>query len=293
MKRDIVLSVTSDHHCGSTVGLCPPEKIGLDDGGFYEPSPAQKFIWSCWEDYWLKVRAARKEHRAELYVVLNGDLFDGDHHGTPQIVSPNLEGQNYIAHRAFGGDKRRGSPLEDAKPDHLFIVRGTEAHVGPQGATEEAFARSLHAIPDESTSSRPIWSWWRLQLELNGTLVDFQHHGRMGSRPWTEQNVVSNLAAQIFYEHARKKLRHPDIAFRSHHHQWADTHRHHPTRVIQTPAWQLKTAYAHKVAPESLADIGGIIVILHPDGTYRVEEHLYSTYKVQPWRPGKLPKPRR
>lgn len=283
-KRPIVLAVTSDQHCGSTVGLCPPEKIGLDDGGFYEPSKFQKFLWDRWSKFWGDVKQIKKDLKAELIVQLNGDLFDGDHHNTTQIVSSNPEPQSYIAHRVFGGDRRLGSPVTDAKPDKLFIVRGTETHVGPSGATEESFARSLHALPD-MTSGRPVWSWWRLQLELHGWLFDFQHHGRMGQRPWTKANAVNNLAAEIFYEHAARGLRHPDIAFRSHMHQYADSHDAHPTRVIQTPSWQLKTAYVHKVAPESIADVGGIITVIEPGSEPQVLKRLYSNYQVNPWSP--------
>jgi hypothetical protein len=280
-KKPIVLAVTSDHHCGSTVGLCPPEKIGLDDGGFYEPSPVQKWIWSCWESYWKKVVDQRRRLKAELYVVFNGDLFEGDHHQTTQIISSNPEPQSYVADRVFG----KKSPVSAARPTRLFIVRGTETHVGPGGATEEAFAKIVGAEPDRVSTSRPIWSWWRLQLELNGVLIDFQHHGRMGQRPWTEGTAVNALAAQIFYEHARKGLRHPDIAVRSHFHRAFDSYTAHKVRVLQTPAWQLKTSYAHKVAPESLSDVGGVIVTIQPNGHTEVVMDIYSQYKVNPWKP--------
>ena len=38
-------AVVSDLHCGSTLGLCPPEGVQLDDGGQYLPSAAQKALW--------------------------------------------------------------------------------------------------------------------------------------------------------------------------------------------------------------------------------------------------------
>ncbi len=72
-----------------------------------------------------------------------------------------------------------------------------------------------------------------------------------------------------------KGLRHPDLAFRSHLHQFGDSYNAYPTRVVQTPAWQLKTAHAHKVAAESIADVGGVITMVQPDASYIVKPVLY------------------
>lgn len=275
-KRPVVVAITSDHHTGSTLGLCPPEGVRLDDDGAYAPSRSQKWLWQCWEDFWKTVGTIRTTHKAELRCVYNGDLSEGDHHGTSQIISRNPEPAAYISDRVF-------SVPADLKPEYQFIVRGTEAHVGPSGATEEAWARRMKAERNPETKT---WSWWHLRLHVHGVRFDFQHHGRMGQRPWTEANVVSLLAAQIFYEHARKGLPHPHLAVRSHLHRYHDTHDNHPTRVVQTPAWQIKTAHAHKVVPESLADIGGVIVVVNPDGRYEVIPKLYQPALPTPWEPG-------
>lgn len=283
-KRPIILAVASDQHCGSTLGLCPPEKIGLPDGGFYEPSPVQKKIWSYWEDYWQAVRDVRAARDADLYVVLNGDLFEGHHHGTTQILSGNPEVQQYIAGRAFGGNKKFGSPVQKAEPTRLFVVRGTEAHVGPSGASEESFAKNIGATPDEQSTTRPVWSWWRLQLELHGRLVDVQHHpGTSGKLPWTRPQGASRLAFLIYSEHVLAGRRAPDLAFRGHVHNHVDSFGAYPTRAIITASWQLKTGHAHKVVPETLSDLGGTYAVIEPDGSYQVVDKLYSHYEVTPW----------
>lgn len=272
--RPVLLGIVSDIHTGSTVAVCPPEGVKLDDGGKYLPSRPQQWLWQCWTDFWARVAAQRRALKAELWCVYNGDLFEGGaHHGTTQIISGNPEVQAYLAARVFGVPR-------ELRPAHTFIVRGTEAHVGPSGATEEAFARSIHAERDPETDK---WSWWHLRLAPHGCLLDFQHHGRQGQRPWTEASVVSLLAAQIFYEHARRGLPHPRLAIRSHRHKVGDSGDSHPVRVIQTPAFQLKTGYAHRVAAESLADIGGVIVTVFPDGQYAVEKVLFTPELPTPW----------
>lgn len=271
--RPVIVAITSDHHTGSTVGLCPPEGVRLDDDGVYKPSKAQLWLWECWTDYWAVVAVLRDTLKAELRCVYNGDLSEGDHHATSQIISRNPEPATYVSERVFGVPG-------DLNPSRTFVVRGTEAHVGPSGATEEAWARRMKAERNPETRT---WSWWHLRFAIHGVRFDFQHHGRTGTRPWTKTGVVGALAAEIFYEHARAGIPHPHLAIRSHRHQSADSHDAHPTRVIQTPAWQLKTAHAHKVAPESMADIGGVIVVVWPDGRYEVTKKLYRAEMPPMW----------
>lgn len=265
--RPVVVALVSDVHCGSTIAPAPPEGVRLDDGGKYLPSRVQLWLWQCWESYWAEVGRRVKAANADLWCVFNGDLFDGPaHHKTTQTVSNHPEPQQYLAGRVFGVPKA-------LKPVKVYIVRGTEVHVGPSGATEESFAQQIGAEMNEETGR---WSWWHLRFQVHGVRFDCQHHGRMGQRPWTKLNVVSNLAAQIFYEHAARGLPHPHLAIRSHYHTHADTHDAHPTRVIALPAWQLKTAYAHRVVPESLADIGGVIATVTPDGRYEIAKPFYT-----------------
>ena len=272
-KRPVVLAITSDHHTGSTLGLCPPEGVRLDDDGAYNPSKAQKWTWSCWEDYWKAVAAKRADTKADLWCIYNGDLAEGDHHGTSQIISRNPEPAGYVSDRVF-------SVPGELKPERQFVVRGTEAHVGPAGATEEAWARRMKAEKNQETKT---WSHWHLRFSVHGVRFDFQHHGRTGTRPWTRAGALGALAAEIFYEHARTGNPHPHFAIRSHRHTYGDSYDGHPTRLIQTPSWQLKTAHAHKVAPESIADIGGVIITIQPDGSTEVSTKLYRPELPKMW----------
>lgn len=274
--KPIVLAVVSDVHCGSTVAAVPPEGVLLDDGGKYLPSKASLWLWENWCAYWDVVKAHVTEVGGELWNVFNGDLVEGDHHGTTQIVSKNPEPQNYLTHRVFG-------VAQALQPKHTFIVRGTEAHVGPAGATEEAFARSLKAEANPETRK---WSWWHLRLTPHGCLMDFQHHPTArGSLPWTGPQMAQRMAFRIWTEHKLRDLPAPKLAIRSHLHVTRDSGDAYPTRAIITPAWQLKTAHAHKVASDSIADVGGLIVTVMPDSTYTVRTILYTPELPAPWSP--------
>lgn len=273
----IVIAVTSDQHCGSSVALCPP-KIELDDGGYYEPSKAQRWLWQNWLDFWQRVRRTRDREKALLYQVWNGDLTEGNHHGSTQILSGNSSVQAQVVAAAMG------VPL-DLKPDKLWVIRGTEAHVGKSAEGEEKIADGLRRdkrpiVKDKDTGSS---SHWHAKLEVQDVRFDFAHHGRIGQRPWTKPNVTMNLAAEIFYEHAAREEPYPHIAVRSHFHTFVDTGSAHPVRVLQTPAWQLHTAFAHKVVTEKIADIGGLIIVVR-DGKATVEPVIYKPKSVETWR---------
>ncbi len=270
-----LIAVVSDLHAGSMLAPCPLDGVRLDDGGNYMPSKAQRWLWWCWGDYWRTVEEVRVQVGADrLYVVINGDAVEGSHHGTTQILSGNLEAQSYVL------DKMLEIP-EALNPDKWFVVRGTETHVGPSGSHEEAMARRLGAVQDPDTHT---WSWWRLRMEVEGVRLDFQHHGRQGTRPWTRGSAIAQLAYHVWASHTEAGYPAPHLAFRSHFHRYGHSGDQCPTTLIQTPAWQLKTAHVHKKHAEEIADVGGMIVVLR-DGNFTTQKVLYSPELPTPWTP--------
>ena len=263
--KPIVLAVVSDVHAGSTVAVAPPV-VRLDDGGEYRASKAQLWLWQCWQDYWKRVAEVRKEAKASLYTIFNGDLLDGDHHNTSQILSRNPEAQSAVLRACME------APLS-LKPDKIFVVRGTEAHNGKSNAGEEGVARrwrddGLPVVGDDDTGTA---SHWHLRRIIGGVRLDVAHHGRTGQRAHTEGNAANLYAHDILLHHAKDGDPHPDLVFRGHYHRFNDSYDMCPVRVVTTGAFQLATGYVHKVAPDSLATIGGAIVVIR-DGSYTVEK---------------------
>ncbi len=257
-----------DLHCGSTVGLHDDQETPRDDGGSYAASAAQLWMWTHWLSIAKRVREERRKGE-DFFLFLPGDLVDGDHHNTTQIIDRHPGVQMDVLRRCL-------QPMLDLAPTGILIVRGTEAHVGKSGGVEEAMARQL------SGEGYPIikgkkFSHWKWQGEFDDVVIDVAHHGRMGQRVWTKASVANNLAATIFYEHAALKRRWPDIALRAHFHKYVDTYDNQPVRLIQLPAFQLATAFLHKVAADAIADVGAVLIrteagkaqvtplILHPD----------------------------
>lgn len=265
----VTILLASDTHCGSTVGLCPPEGPRLDDGQVVEPSKAQRWLWQCWTDLHTRAYATRRRHGGPLWVILNGDLVDGPgHHGTTQSMSNHPDAQAYIASETF-------KVTQDLKPERLFVVRGTEVHTGTAGNVEEGIAKSLGAERDPETH---LWSRWHLRLRVHGRLIDAQHHGKgLGRLPHTKQNGANALAWRVWQVYAERGLEPPALVVRSHLHQYADSFSaHRRTRGLFLPSFQLKTAYVHKVAADEIADVGGVIVVVHPDGRMDVEPVLFQ-----------------
>lgn len=274
--RPVVIAAVSDLHCGSSQALCP-DRVRLDDGGDYGASRAQKWLWQNWGDYWQQVSAARDAIGAELYVIFNGDLVDGQVKHSTQILSGNPNAQAAVLDAAIS------TPLA-LKPDRCFIVRGTEAHVGQSAASEERIASGLRKdkrpiVGDPETGSA---SWWHLRMNVQGVRIDVTHHGRTGQREHTRGSAAVLHAHDILLAHVKRGQPHPHLCLRGHYHKFNDSHDAAPVRVVTTGAWQLGTSYVHKVAPDSLADVGGAIVTIQ-DGAYELRKVHYQPAAPAVW----------
>jgi len=119
--------VVSDLHCGSTVGLLPPKFMTLE-GNEVGQNKIQKRLWDAWYDLWNDwVPWAVDGH--EFAVVINGDLVEGLHHKTTEIVSPEFGDHVRAAQQAL-------VPMTKLAPSKIFLTEGTECH------TKEHRARS-------------------------------------------------------------------------------------------------------------------------------------------------------
>lgn len=279
IRRHSILAAFGDTHAGSTVGLHPNCETPLDDGGAFTPSKVQLWNYDNWLDYWRRVNEAAEGQ--PVRILANGDLVDGDHHGTVQIVSRHAGIQGDILRACF-------EPVLDiVKVTSMVVVRGTASHVGQGSPSEESFARWLvskkvKVIKDEDTGTL---SWRHFKGELDGVRIDATHHGRTGGRLWTAGGGVTNLAVEIMAEYAQRREVAPDLAIRSHKHKTFDTYRMPGVRTLALPAWQLGTDWVKQAVPESLADLGGSIIRCHAGKILDIDTHLYNPTEPTRWRP--------
>lgn len=262
MKKHLI--VLSDLHINSTVALSFPE-VSLDDGGIYHYSKSQRWL----ESNLLDFRKSFDKLEGEKILVINGDLIDMNKHNQHQLITPNI---SIAIDHAYSLLKIH---IMDCI-DKLYIVRGTEAHVGKVAEYEDIVANKLGAIQDEFGNS----VHWSLLLDVNGVVFDIAHHGVVGQKAWTRTHPLDSLAANTIIEATKNSSVLPDVIIRSHLHTYADTYDNYPVRVIQTPAWQLATSFSYRIGA-GLADIGGLIFTCE-DGKYELIKKLYKPEGKKP-----------
>lgn len=252
--------------------MCPPEGYALDDGGRYKPSKLQLKMWAMWEEFWGEWVPTATDGEP-YFVVFNGDGIEGVPHQSVAQVTANME--NQVAHAAVVL-----KPVADgarASGGMYYHIRGTEAHVGKSGQHEEALAKELGAVPNEEGQYARYELWKR----VGGSLCHFSHHiGTTGSSHYESTAVMKELT-EAFVEAGRWGDEPPQVIVRSHRHRSIQIRmpaKDESAMAIVTPAWQMKTAFAHKIpgARQSQPQIGGILIRRHPGG------ELYCRARV--WR---------
>lgn len=245
----------SDTHFGCQFGLCHPDGVALDGGGIYRPNRAQLQVARWWDEFWLWA----KQHigNNSFSVVHNGDAVDGVHHGSTHQWSHNHTDQ----HRAAVKMLLPIAEMARASGGNYFHIRGTEAHVGQSGENEEQLARELGAVPNQDGQH----ARWELYMGLGQYLIHFSHHiGTSGSAAYETSAVARELMAAHEIA-ARWNERPPNVIVRSHRHtrcKVAFPSAHGDIIGEVTPAWQLRTPFAYKIAGarQALPQIGGLLI---------------------------------
>lgn len=259
-KSGSVLAIVSDTHVGSSTSVAPPE-FTLHNRAELETQVAranrlQSWLYECWMDYWDYVFKRAKHRR--LIVVHCGDLIDGVHHGSLQLMN---EVEDQV--EAF---KDLMLPIV-ARADAFFGVLGTgPSHAGMDNSTEAALYKDLGA--------REFGQ--HLTLDVDGVVHDFAHHGRVGRRPWT--SGAAGVAVEVSQDYVLQGMMPPNYIWRAHNHTIDDSGSKIPgTRAISLPSWQLKTSFGYRVSANTVrSDIGGYVVV---DGLL---DDSKARYKGQP-----------
>ncbi len=244
--------VISDLHFGCSFALCPPKKLILDTGVEYTPSGLQLKLWKIWEHFWKRwVPSITKGE--PFYLVINGDILEGVHHGIVTPISQNFADQIYIASQTLKPIVKRAAAL--------YMVRGTESHAGKSSQYEEILADQLNARPisQESTTAYSLW------LKLGTKLIHFCHHIGTSSSSHGEASALVREINDTLVEAAKWGFDVPEVLVRSHRHSHIEVAIPYKDRRIvcfTTPGWQLKTPFVFKIskAKTFLPQIGGSII---------------------------------
>lgn len=234
--------VIGDTHCGSTTGLLPPG-CSTTEGIALGLNAHQQWIWARWLDFTEKFVP---EHcgTEPFALVINGDLIDGIHHGTMQVVSPDISDQFKIAIEAL-------TPIVE-QAERTYIILGTESHTRN---VEHAIATYFEAKP--APDGRPAWD--RLDIDVNGCLVRFVHHISTTSRVHLRASRLSIHLANAQLEALRAKHPIPNVLCAGHCHV-LDHYSDDVGMCITGPSWQTLTRYGYKVVSNAVPHVGGYIL---------------------------------
>ena len=259
------LVIISDLHAGCQFGLCPPDGIDLDGGGNYNPSVLQKKVWGIWTEFW-EDWIPTVTHGEPYALVINGDTTDGVHHKAVTQISHNLVDQSRLARKIL-------EPIVD-KADELYMIRGTEAHVGQSAQEEERLAESLGAKPDKTGR----YSRDELFIRIGGVLAHIMHHIGTTSSAQHEASALNAELTREFNEAARWGEEAPLFVVRSHRHRYSRVNfpaatpsgKHIEAISFCTPAWQLKTPFTYRIAGARLSppQLGGAVIRCGDEDVY-------------------------
>lgn len=250
------VAVVSDTHCGSIFGLMPPDFINRADGRA-DQNAGQKYLWKCWIDMCQRFRDLAPD-----VIVFNGDEVDGCQHaqrGT-ELCLPLMPDQE-DAFVAAAEMLISACPFRPA----IYLVQGTEYHVGKAGSHVESIGHKLGAEQyfgiGTGKYSREV-----LDLEMppsSGVVLNFAHHisvmsGLYRATAPDREAVWSALAGK------EGKMAKADALIRSHVHIFV--HVEHGTKhALINPAWQLQTRFMRRHSVyRMLPDIGYTWMEINP-----------------------------
>jgi hypothetical protein len=266
MANDTIL-VISDLHVGSTVGLWPGEHP-IEGGGIYRANKYQQWLLACWQDLIERVQRIKPST-----IVINGDIIQGANFKDGQLITSQISKQVEAAEVLL-------RPLLD-KRRRLFVIRGTEWHEGKSSDHIEGLAKVLGAVPDPDTGQ---YSRWELYLKSGEEVVHFAHHVGCSSVPWYEATVpLRDTLLQLselwrFYGADAPNLR---MVVRSHRHRMINVKAPPDIQVVVTPAWQLKTAFAHKKATSMVPQIGFVLIERNRLGKLAADGEVYPLARIR------------
>lgn len=229
MKPPLLNLVISDTHCGSDYGLLP-EHVIMDDRRVLGHGSNQflKWMWSRFEDMTQRFNDVRG---TDPYILtLGGDLIEGIHHGSKEVVAAKFEEHLAIAKAAL-------RPLV-AGACKVVTVRGTECHTHD---FERIFCKDMRIDPPGDFK----------QYHVHGCLVDVRHHMPVTSRVHLESGALSIVMANARANMLRNSHPIPRVFLRGHRHCVGD-YCDGESMIAVNGAWQGLTRHGSKVVPDAI-----------------------------------------
>lgn len=236
MSIQIAVDV-SDLHCGSDVGLLPPDAES-DKGNAIGMNLCQQWLWSKWEE--MQDRALSIIGNDEFALFINGDATEGIHHRSPDIVATRIG-----EHVRYAASALRRLSERAAK---IYVVAGTECHTLDM---ETVLAGMLQA---EGGKARDKWL-----VEIHGCLIDAAHHMGVTSRRYLEASGMGIALGNARLNYADAGHRIPRVFLRGHRHCGGWYSNGHAALGV-TGGWQFLTRHGMKVVTDSIPHPSALVL---------------------------------
>ena len=268
-----ILVLTGDWHVNDTVGLCPP-LFHRGDGDSHNPGKGQQELHNAWQQIWVEAARRKALYGARVYAICMGDLGDMNSHSKTQLISA----QKKDVQDALYQLSRNMTTVAD----HVFVLRGTPAHVGGAGEIEEQFADDVGA---ERNTERGNHSWWVLKMQVAGVRMAFAHHPPTQSkRPDCRNQAVARAAAISVIRAIRRHARPRDLYAWGHVHYFAEG-----TEMgawgLQIPCLKLVGEYGHRIGQTDHIEPVGAVFLEIAAGQFRYDPMLFEPKEDAEWTP--------
>jgi hypothetical protein len=237
-ERPKLLLVISDIHCGSDTALAPPV-VKLRAGNHVTPGENLHQRW-LWHEYQRCLDRFFEYAKGDPFcAVFNGDICEGVHHGTTELIE--LEKERHL------GIAVEATRQIWEKATRSYVVEGTQCHTGH---LEHLFAEMIGAEkPADSPDGHYAPHKWL--FEMHGCLVDATHHMPATSRAYLEAGAMSITRGNALLNAVRAGHRPAQVYLRGHRHVPGIYSDHHSLFGV-TGAWQFLTRHGRKVVPDSV-----------------------------------------
>lgn len=231
----------TDIHINSKQALFVNHEVDLGDDNYYKPNKMQEALYIAWIDAWRQVK--QKAKGRPIVVGIGGEIIDIDakNRSNQFVTKDPSQAQEYAIELL--------EPVIDMASS-VIVLRGTEAHVGMNGAQDEAMAKLIDKMKKGVIRKNKItgeYSWHYYRGFIGGRKFDLAHHVNMGGMPRTERNAANHLAADLMMNYSRWNEPLPDFAFRGHVHRVADSSFNYPVRGLIGACWQVATSFVHRI----------------------------------------------
>lgn len=260
----------SDLHVWSTVGLWPEGDFKNLAGCRVGQNDFQKWLWDCWINLWTK-EIPRALGNEPFLLLINGDIVEGRHHRTDQVMSGSEDDQM----EAFEAVMK---PLAGMAAKTI-VVKGTECHTRN---LENIAAKLIGAIPDPNSGHG---AWDKAVFDISDTRCVARHHISSSARVWTETAGPRAALLSEQLEALKNGEPVPKVVLAAHRHVYGEDRSMNGLSVV-TPAWQALTRHGYKVVPQSHGCNPGAVVLTWEDGDLPESELI--VYRSDPIKAVKL-----